>query len=117
MGNKPANYVSWFDAARFANWMHNGQGGGSTENGAYDMTVGTPVRLASDWLDGVSAAPGEIVLCENNQEMVEVSDQYASEHLQVIAEDLPWWRDNLRNYGSLFLGEGATVTLELPQAG
>ena len=32
--------------ARFANWMHNGQGTGSTETGAYDMTIPTPVRLA-----------------------------------------------------------------------
>ncbi len=29
-GNRPIKYVSWFDAARFANWMHNGQGSGST---------------------------------------------------------------------------------------
>lgn len=26
-GNRPIAYVSWFDAARFVNWMHNGQGG------------------------------------------------------------------------------------------
>ncbi len=35
--NRPTTYVSWFDAARFANWMANGQGSGSTENGAYDL--------------------------------------------------------------------------------
>jgi sulfatase modifying factor 1 len=33
--NRPVNYVSWGDAARFANWLHNGQGNGSTETGAY----------------------------------------------------------------------------------
>ncbi len=27
--------------------------------------LGQPVRLASDWLDGVSCEPGEVVLCEN----------------------------------------------------
>lgn len=53
---------------------------------------------------------GEIILCKDRVETVAISDQYASEHLQVIAEDLPWWRDHLSNYGSLFLGEGATVT-------
>ncbi len=53
---------------------------------------------------------GEIVVCENREEVCRVSDEYASEHLQVIANDLHWWRDNLKNYGSLFLGEGATVT-------
>jgi sulfatase modifying factor 1 len=35
--NKPVVYVSWFDAARFANWLGNGQGGGSTETGAYAL--------------------------------------------------------------------------------
>jgi len=53
---------------------------------------------------------GEIVFCESREECVAVSDQYASEHLQVITEDTDWWRDNLSNYGSLFLGEGSTVT-------
>jgi formylglycine-generating enzyme required for sulfatase activity len=38
MGDKPVNYVSWYDAARFANWLHNGQGSGSTETGAYTLT-------------------------------------------------------------------------------
>ena len=37
--NRPITYVSWFSAARFANWMANGQGSGSTENGAYDLTT------------------------------------------------------------------------------
>lgn len=36
-GNRPIAYVSWFDAARFANWMHNGQGAGDTETGAYTL--------------------------------------------------------------------------------
>lgn len=53
---------------------------------------------------------GEIILCDSREECAQVSDNYASEHLQVIAEDLEWWRDRLKNYGSLFLGEGATVT-------
>ena len=53
---------------------------------------------------------GEIVLCDDREEACAVSDRYAPEHLQIIARDLPWWRETLRNYGSLFLGEGATVT-------
>jgi formylglycine-generating enzyme len=40
--NRPITYVSWFDAARFANWMTNGQGNGSTETGAYDLTTAAP---------------------------------------------------------------------------
>ena len=37
MGDKPVNFVSWFDAARVANWLQNGQGSGSTETGAYTL--------------------------------------------------------------------------------
>jgi len=53
---------------------------------------------------------GEIVLCDSPEEAVQVSDTYAPEHLQILAEDLEWWKANLNNYGSLFLGEGSTVT-------
>jgi formylglycine-generating enzyme len=43
MGNKPVNFVSGYDVARFANWLHNGQPIGAqtastTENGAYTMS-------------------------------------------------------------------------------
>lgn len=37
-GNRPISYVSWFDAARFCNWLHNGALKGSdTENGSYPL--------------------------------------------------------------------------------
>ncbi len=39
--NKPVNYVSFFDSLRFANWLHNGQGSGDTETGAYTLLGGT----------------------------------------------------------------------------
>ena len=51
----------------------------------------------------------EVVLCDSREEAVEVSDRYASEHLQVMARDLDWWFGRLTNYGSLFLGEETTV--------
>jgi len=53
---------------------------------------------------------GEVIVCDSREEVCEISDRYASEHLQVIAGDLEWWKNKLRNYGSLFLGEGSTVT-------
>jgi len=43
--NRPVNYVSFWDAARFSNWMHNGQGNGDTETGSY-INVGNPVTFA-----------------------------------------------------------------------
>jgi len=42
MGNKPVNFVSWYDSIRFANWLNNGQGAGDTETGAYMLDGGTP---------------------------------------------------------------------------
>lgn len=41
LANRPVVYISWFDAARFANWMANGQGSGSTETGAYTLNGAT----------------------------------------------------------------------------
>ncbi len=39
--NNPVNFVSFWDAARFANWLHNGQGNADTETGAYTLTPDT----------------------------------------------------------------------------
>jgi sulfopropanediol 3-dehydrogenase len=52
---------------------------------------------------------GEIVFCDTREEMVQVSDEYACEHLEVHCADLDWWQANLSNYGSLFLGEETNV--------
>jgi sulfatase modifying factor 1 len=50
-GDKPVVFVSWFDAARFANWMNNGQPSGpqsstTTEGGAYTLNGSNPVAVA-----------------------------------------------------------------------
>ena len=58
--NRPVNYVSWGDAARFANWLHNGQPTGdqgltTTEDGAYYLNGATSlaallaVTREADW--------------------------------------------------------------------
>jgi formylglycine-generating enzyme len=55
----PVNFVGFYDALRFANWMNNGQGTGSTETGAYTMrdilstdpitrTAGSTISLTSE---------------------------------------------------------------------
>jgi sulfopropanediol 3-dehydrogenase len=64
-----------------------------------------PEIAASSW-----SVYGEVVLCENRKELAKMNDHYAAEHVQVIAEDLDWYLENLKNYGSLFLGEGCTVS-------
>ncbi len=51
----------------------------------------------------------EVILCASAEEMAEVADQVAPEHLHVQAENLDWWLARLRSYGSLFLGEETTV--------
>jgi formylglycine-generating enzyme len=35
--NRPVNYVSYWDACRFTNWLQNGQGGADTETGTYTL--------------------------------------------------------------------------------
>ncbi len=52
---------------------------------------------------------GEVIVVDDREEAAKVSDEYASEHLEIHAEDLDWWLENLTNYGSLFLGEQTTV--------
>lgn len=51
----------------------------------------------------------EVILCTDREEMAATSDDYAPEHLTVMAADLDWWLDRLTCYGSLFLGEETTV--------
>ncbi|MEL6510491.1 MAG: histidinol dehydrogenase [Pseudomonadota bacterium] len=51
----------------------------------------------------------EVILCETREEMVQMANQYAPEHLTVLCRDLDWYLDNLNAYGSLFLGEETTV--------
>lgn len=52
---------------------------------------------------------GEVIVCDTREEVAKMSDQYASEHLEVHAADLDWWLETLTCYGSLFLGEETTV--------
>jgi sulfopropanediol 3-dehydrogenase len=66
-------------------------------------------RLAREAADAAWRDYGEVVLCTSREEMAEVSDQYACEHLEVHAADLDWWLQRLTNHGSLFLGEETTV--------
>lgn len=53
---------------------------------------------------------GEVVLCDTDEEMAQISDEYAAEHLEVQTAHDEWFTDRLKNYGSLFVGEETTVS-------
>lgn len=70
--------------------------------------------LAGDWptvevAGGAWREHGTVVVCESREEVVEVSDAYAPEHLEVQTSEDDWYATNLHNYGSLFIGPEATV--------
>ena len=52
---------------------------------------------------------GEVILCETDEEMASISDEYAPEHLEVQTKKDKWFHDRLKNYGSLYIGEETTV--------
>jgi formylglycine-generating enzyme required for sulfatase activity len=86
--NKPVVHVSWFDAARFANWMMNGQGSGDMETGAYTLNgatsgiitanIGAQVYLPSEdeWYKAAyySAANTSYSLYPNGQDTITTAD-------------------------------------------
>lgn len=53
---------------------------------------------------------GEIILCEDYQEMVRLSDEYASEHVQIMTHDDDYVMQQLSNYGALFVGARTNVS-------
>lgn len=53
---------------------------------------------------------GEIILCESYEEMVKFSDEYASEHVQIMTHDDDYFVQNLENYGALFVGARTNVS-------
>jgi sulfopropanediol 3-dehydrogenase len=52
---------------------------------------------------------GEVIVCEDHDEMLVEADRIASEHVQVMTDRDMWFRDNLTNYGALFLGPRTNV--------
>ena len=70
-----------------------------------DLPETNRVNAEAAWRDYA-----EVIVCSDREVMAATSDEYAPEHLTVQAADLDWWRDRLRCYGSLFLGEETTVS-------
>lgn len=59
---------------------------------------------AQAWAD-----EGAVVLCEDDEEMLRVAEQFAAEHVEVHTHDPAWFLARLKNYGSLFLTPHTTV--------
>ena len=68
------------------------------------QSLPTRVTASRSWTDF-----GQIILCRDNTEMVEVADELAFEHVQILTENPDWFLENLSNYGALFLGHETNV--------
>lgn len=67
-----------------------------------DLPTAEVARIA--WRDF-----GEVIVVADREEAVAVSDHYAPEHLEVQTADADWYLDHLTAYGTLCLGEEATI--------
>ncbi|HEX8164746.1 MAG TPA: histidinol dehydrogenase [Beijerinckiaceae bacterium] len=53
---------------------------------------------------------GEVIVCEDEEEMVREADRIASEHVQVMTRDPDFFLARMTNYGALFLGPRTNVS-------
>jgi len=52
---------------------------------------------------------GEVILCDTHDEMLQVANDIASEHVQVMTDRDDWYLANMHSYGALFLGPRTNV--------
>ena len=52
---------------------------------------------------------GEVIVCDSYDEMLQVADEIASEHVQVMTDRDDWFLENMTSYGALFLGPRTNV--------
>ncbi|MEM9603525.1 MAG: histidinol dehydrogenase [Pseudomonadota bacterium] len=52
---------------------------------------------------------GEVILCDTYDEMLEVANEIASEHVQVMTRQDDWFLEHMHSYGALFLGPRTNV--------
>ena len=53
---------------------------------------------------------GQVIVCDNDEEMLQEADRMASEHVQVMTKDPNYFLNNMTNYGALFLGPETNVS-------
>ncbi|WP_313140263.1 histidinol dehydrogenase [Leclercia sp.] len=68
------------------------------------MTLPTAATAGEAW-----RRQGEIVVCDSEQQLIAFADHMATEHLQVHTRDPHSTAAKIRNYGSLFIGQNASV--------
>jgi sulfopropanediol 3-dehydrogenase len=54
-------------------------------------------------------AHGAVIVADSDEEMLQIADQIASEHVQVMTRDPDWFLARMTNYGALFLGPRTNV--------
>ncbi|NNL17312.1 MAG: histidinol dehydrogenase [Boseongicola sp.] len=52
---------------------------------------------------------GEVIVCDTYEEMLEVANDIASEHVQIMTDRDDWFLENMHSYGALFLGPRTNV--------
>lgn len=52
---------------------------------------------------------GEVIVCDTYEEMLEVANDLAFEHVQVMTNNIDYFKDNMQNFGALFLGPETNV--------
>ena len=77
-------------------------------------TIGEVERLltilpTADTASQAWADYGEVIVCDDDDEMVREADRIASEHVQVMTRDPDYFLTRMTNYGSLFLGPRTNV--------
>jgi sulfopropanediol 3-dehydrogenase len=53
---------------------------------------------------------GEVIVCDTYEEMIQVANDLAFEHVQIMTENIPYFKENMRNFGALFLGPETNVS-------
>ncbi|MFO1351766.1 MAG: histidinol dehydrogenase [Gammaproteobacteria bacterium] len=69
------------------------------------QTLPTAAIAGQAWRDY-----GQVIVCDSYDEMVEVADRIASEHVQVMTRDPDFFLARMTNYGALFLGPETNVS-------
>lgn len=52
---------------------------------------------------------GQVIVADDHDEMLQIANEIASEHVQIMTDRDDWYLENMRNYGALFLGPRTNV--------